>query len=97
GIERTALITKHRDGEGMEHTWALSRSIPKLDALAQELARLALVKRFSRARVSELRKHLADRDVEICQAAIRACAGRDDAELVGDLAVLLERGEGIAS
>jgi hypothetical protein len=90
GIERTALIGRHRDGEGMEHTWALSRSIPKLSGLPQELARSALVKRLSRASAAELRKHLADRDVEVCRAAVLACAGKDDAELVERLAALLD-------
>jgi hypothetical protein len=88
-LPRAGLLQQYRDGAGVEYTWALTRAIPRLSGVPQEVARLALVNRLAKLPVNQLRQYLSDRNPEVCRAAVRACAQKDDRSLVEDLIPLL--------
>jgi HEAT repeat protein len=89
-LARGPLLEKYRQGTGIEHTWALARAIPRLSGPAQEVARLALINRLADGPIEDLRRHLGDNDPELCRAAVRACAWKQDHSLAADLTGLLD-------
>src|SRR5262249_50320758 len=71
------------------NTDALAMSIPRLTGLSQDKARDALAERMTRMTATTLRGKLAEADVEVRIAAIRACATKDDKNHIPDLIALL--------
>jgi hypothetical protein len=95
-LARAAMLQTYRDASGVEHTWALTRAITRLSGTQQELARMALVNRLAKLSVAELRPLLGDASDEVRRAAVRACAGKDDASLTEDLIGVLDGDEATA-
>jgi hypothetical protein len=95
-VDRGALLLKHRDGAGIEHTWALARAIPRLSGPSQELARQTLVTRLGKESVDRLRERFQDPLVEVRRAAVEVAVHRNDLNLATDLIALLDQDQATA-
>jgi hypothetical protein len=84
------LMEQYRDAKGVVHTQALAAAIPRLDGLVQARVREALSERLERMTAATLRTRLQDHDPEIRQAAVRACARKQQPNHIPDLIPLLE-------
>ncbi len=91
--DRSAMLTKLRDGKGGEFTDTLARAARKLTGEGQKEARTALAERLTRMKAATLRTMLRDDDAEIRRAAAYACAMKEDRAHVPDLIPLLSDAE----
>jgi hypothetical protein len=83
------LIDRLKENKGVIYSDALAAAIPHLPDSIQDRARDALAERFTRMTAATLCAKLADEDVEVRVAAVRACATKDDRNHVSDLIALL--------
>jgi hypothetical protein len=90
---RESVLAKLQERKGGAYTQALAGVIAKLDGMAKDDARTALVERLTRMTAATLKGYLTGDDAELRRAAALATAIREDKALIPQLIDLLDDSE----
>ena len=96
-LERSRLLAKYRDGEGIVYTQALACAISSLRGQMKEYVRRCPDRALSRLSAKTLRDRLLDDDAEVRRGAVLACVRKEDKQLVPDLIALLDNPEPVTA
>lgn len=90
GAQQERILAKVRDAGAEINGLALARLLPQVKDSMQTKVRAVLAQRLGRLKTQDLRRALEETDIEMCRAAITACAERKSKLFVPDLIRLLD-------